>query len=641
MKSEKLTLGHFGDEVARLHERLKTLGFDISTGEVKRKFFGPATREAIQQYQRKNGFAPSGELDEDTAGLIGTVFLQPGTLKMQYAAPTATVNNLPNHTINRRLTMSSNEAPVPSQPLTNSQRRLYKASYRPLIVPQSKQQETGHFLEKLALLRGLDIQQQEFEQLERDQAARVQSDPSGRKVPLIEIIRRLATDLSLGTMQQYGRLLASVSAEELTEFGNALQEIRVGLASDARQKLQTIQHRFEDAMPTASSASAQHAPLTGQMSAEAGLEWARAKGLPIYNELRDIAASLRAPLGGTLAPTNAGTTLTVISVAEISSIPERLDQRANLAVNLVNVFEDKMSSDPIGRVGELHLERLEMTPAGIEHGELVHSVPLTPKETVNISHREWSVTTTTFENIVQDSFEGFSETGVAEKTDLSHATDNEAKHSSALDVNGSVSASYNGGAYSVTASAAVDYRQQTDTQQIEKDSVAHSLAITRNASTRTKKDHKISFRVSSVAGAEDLAVRVLTNPSDTNAMRVDYFQLLRKWRVDLIRYGLRMTYDLVIPNPGLDLIGRTLEIQAIDEMLTTANYSFGLNAIDVTRDSWPALLQQYAVELDPPPEASISFTFHKEFNVGKDESHSYIFDSFDFEVPPDYEINDV
>lgn len=122
------------------------------------------------------------------------------------------------------------------------------------------------------------------------------------------------------------------------------------------------------------------------------------------------------------------------------------------------------------------------------------------------------MTTQTFENIVQDSFEGFSETGVAEKTDLSQSTDNEAKHSSALDVNGSISSSYNGGAYSVTASSAIDYKQQTDTQQIEKDSVAHSAAITRNASARTKKDHKISFRVSSVAGAEDLSVQVLTNP---------------------------------------------------------------------------------------------------------------------------------
>src|ERR1700730_7144580 len=118
---------------------------------------------------------------------------------------------------------------------------------------------------------------------------------------------------------------------------------------------------------------------------------------------------------------------------------------------------------------------------------------------------------------------------------------------------------------------------------------------TRNASTRTKKDHKMSFRVSSVVGAENQAVRVLTNPSETNAMRVDYFQLLRKWRVDLIRYGLRMTYDFVIPNPGLDLIGRVLEIQAIDELLTTGAYSFDKKIGDITRESWNYQSEQYGV----------------------------------------------
>jgi hypothetical protein len=171
-----------------------------------------------------------------------------------------------------------------------------------------------------------------------------------------------------------------------------------------------------------------------------------------------------------------------ISPAIISDLPRALDQRVGQTANLLNAFQYQAQIEPVG------LERLEMTPAGIEHGELIHSVPLTPKETINITHREWSMTTLTFENIVQDSFEGFSETGIAEKTDLSQSTDNEAKHSSALDVNGSISASYNGGAYSVTASSAIDYRQQTDTQRIEKDSVAHSAAITRNASARTKKD---------------------------------------------------------------------------------------------------------------------------------------------------------
>jgi hypothetical protein len=42
----------------------------------------------------------------------------------------------------------------------------------------------------------------------------------------------------------------------------------------------------------------------------------------------------------------------------------------------------------IAPVGRLHLERIEMVPAGTERGELIYTVPLTPKETVTVSHKE-------------------------------------------------------------------------------------------------------------------------------------------------------------------------------------------------------------------------------------------------------------
>lgn len=425
-------------------------------------------------------------------------------------------------------------------------------------------------------------------------------------------MKGLATGFSLAVMRRYGPLLANLRPEQLITIANALAEMRRAAAVDARTKLRELQDHYTQVLGSATSSGMPRVATAGRpISIEAAVTRARDEHLPAYDELQSIAVRLLSAPNIEAAPTSGGTLPVVVSPALISDLPRRLEQLANQTVSLANVFKYQAQIEP---VGQLHLERIEMTPAGIQHGELVHSVPLTPKETINITHREWSVTTSTFESIVQDSFTGFSETGVTEKTDLSQATDNETKHSSALDVNGSVSASYNGGAYSVTASAGVDYRQQTDTQQIEKDSVAHSLAITRNASTRTVKEHKISFRVSSVAGAEDLSVRVITNPSDTDAMRVDYFQLLRKWQVDLIRYGLRMTYDIVIPNPGLDLIGRVLEIQAINEMLATISYSFGLNISDITPDKWLALSQQYGVQLYPPPEASLPITFYKKLD---------------------------
>src|SRR5262249_30150034 len=74
-------------------------------------------------------------------------------------------------------------------------------------------------------------------------------------------------------------------------------------------------------------------------------------------------------------------------------------------------FKERLRVEP---VGFLHLERLSFIPAGIERGELVHSVPLSPAEEVNISHKEWSNTSQEFERIVSDFLEAFSEEGVTE-----------------------------------------------------------------------------------------------------------------------------------------------------------------------------------------------------------------------------------
>jgi Tc toxin complex TcA C-terminal TcB-binding domain/Neuraminidase-like domain/Putative peptidoglycan binding domain/Salmonella virulence plasmid 28.1kDa A protein len=63
-------LGAYGAAVARLHEFLAQQGVQLPSSELDRAFFGPLTRQAVQQYQRKNGLPPSGEVDAKTALLI-------------------------------------------------------------------------------------------------------------------------------------------------------------------------------------------------------------------------------------------------------------------------------------------------------------------------------------------------------------------------------------------------------------------------------------------------------------------------------------------------------------------------------------------------------------------------------------------
>ena len=304
-------------------------------------------------------------------------------------------------------------------------------------------------------------------------------------------------------------------------------------------------------------------------------------------------------------------------------------------------FETRMTIEPIGN---LHLERIEMYPAGVQQGELVHSLPLAPGETVNISHKEWSVTEREFEDIVEDYFEGYSEQGVAEKTDIAMSTDSQTQHATALNLGASLSASY----ATVTLSTSFGYNATTNDSRSKKDSRAHSMELTKKASARTKKDHKITFKVTSVTGSEDQAVRVLSNPSTTDAMRIDYFQLARKWKVDLLRYGLRMTYDIVIPNPGSGIVKLVDDVKTLDALISAPfTFTLPLSAITYNADATdPHLISNYdqlAAEYDAavtaPPEARKWVNVHKETTPVPDDDYENVhFDSLDFDIDDGYYI---
>jgi hypothetical protein len=307
-------------------------------------------------------------------------------------------------------------------------------------------------------------------------------------------------------------------------------------------------------------------------------------------------------------------------------------------------FESRMTVEP---VGNLHLERIEMYPAGVQQGELVHSLPLAPGETVNISHKEWSVTEREFEDIVEDFFEGYSEQGVAEKTDISMSTDSQSQHSTALNLGASLSASY----ATVTLSTNFGYNATTNDTRSKKDSRDHSMELTKKAAARTKKDHKITFKVTSVAGSEDQSVRVISNPSPTDAMRIDYFQLARKWKVDLLRYGLRMTYDIVIPNPGSSIVTLVEDVKALDALISTP-FTFDLPLSAVTYNAnatdpylisnYDRLAAQYDAAVTAPPEAKKWVNVHKESAQVSDDDYGNVhFDSLEFDIEDDYYIYSV
>src|SRR5262249_25113922 len=224
--------------------------------------------------------------------------------------------------------------------------------------------------------------------------------------------------------------------------------------------------------------------------------------------------------------------------------------------------QQRMRTAPIGH---LHLERIEMYPAGVEQGEMVFTVPLAPKETVTISHKEWSLTGEEYERIVQDYFESYSEHGVAEKTDFSMSAENESRHSNALSLSSTVSSSgYGPVSVSVTAGLVLS----AEDREAVKSSAQRTREVTEKASARTRQEHKVSAKLETKRGAEEASYRTITNPHHDKALRLDYYRMMRKWRVNLYRYGLRLTYDIPVPNPGARLWARHMEVKALDAQLS-------------------------------------------------------------------------
>jgi hypothetical protein len=154
--------------------------------------------------------------------------------------------------------------------------------------------------------------------------------------------------------------------------------------------------------------------------------------------------------------------------------------------------------------------------------------------------------------------------------------------------------------------------------------------------------------VASAAGTEDQAVRLIKNPFPDKATRVDYYQLIRKWRVDLYRYGVRLTYDLSIPEPGSDILSKILEIQALQDALSqgfnaagsTLSWArFDLTPNQITRTNYPYYAAAYGVAVDPPPadQYPIVRSFTHQW-TDKDQAQHDEYNSFEVDIPDGYAV---
>jgi hypothetical protein len=73
MPNAPLSVGAYGPSVARLQTLLCQQGFSLPGSEVNRSFFGPLTRQAVQEFQKKVRLPVTGEVDEQTDSVMGAL----------------------------------------------------------------------------------------------------------------------------------------------------------------------------------------------------------------------------------------------------------------------------------------------------------------------------------------------------------------------------------------------------------------------------------------------------------------------------------------------------------------------------------------------------------------------------------------
>jgi hypothetical protein len=482
-----------------------------------------------------------------------------------------------------------------SEQLANSRRILEKVTYTPLILPNA---HGGGAIEMLTAIAALGLVPGEIDTipLNRDDSEQLRN-----------ILNNFAAFANAATPDE--RLLAAArlsqqSSEALAEGVNAVQDARSKAVADAAGMLKVINAGYVATHPAQASAegptvSARLSMLektvsslelrTSLMSAS-GIDQlahqsvvtaahtnAQYPPVPVAPEFTTLlGAEIARTIGAAIqcAPTDDREKFDNLVSRLSRFVPEiiRVDPAMVILAGIPFIMNQLKKSASVTAqlarrnlqpAGLLHLEQLVITPTAVERGELIYTLPIAPEEKVTLSHKEWSLQEEEYSRFVQDHFENYSEVGVAETTDMAMSSTSQTEHSKTLSMgkplvpgDATMADPVNGSSVEVTREMQSQDQSRRETQQ-----------ITQRASSLAVKDQKISFTVTTVSGTQDFTSRVYKNTHKDKVMHVDYYRRMRRWHNELYRTGIRLTYDVVLPDPGRRLRAMWSELDDLETQI--------------------------------------------------------------------------
>lgn len=186
----------------------------------------------------------------------------------------------------------------------------------------------------------------------------------------------------------------------------------------------------------------------------------------------------------------------------------------------------------------------------------------------------------------------------------------------------------------VSISASVGYNADTSESSSREQSASRTKDITRKAASRSKKESKISFRLTEESRTENENYRELKNES-AEPVRWDFHRVMKLWQVSLYRYGIRLTYDLVLPEPGSYMLRRYIRLRQIEEALK-APIPLDVRISDIQPDTWQRIAEEQDVSLVPPPTPEIQMSFGREIMLSRD---LFAYGHIEIKVPDGYAID--
>lgn len=537
--------------------------------------------------------------------------------------------NVDREDIEITIEVEDSEETIPPDVVSSKQvetRSILQATYTPRKPrPGESLAKVSRGLEKAAFLSYLAPSHEELDELAQRYTQELKKNAVETKdLNTTEIISAALSTTGRINVLRNAKQFAKLEVNSLCRVAHDVIGLRRAVLETVSETHKTILKEYSKALPPE-----QAAPPTSGATVKDLMDWA------IKNNVETKSAHKTIEIGNSLSLN--------LQEIDLNSFKALASRHINRLRNRVDGCEESLTTE---HTGYLHLERMSFTPAGIERGRLVYSVPLSPGEEVNIRQREWSRTSEEFERIVTDYLEEFSEEGVTEKTELAQSVDSQKQHSNAF--NTAVSTSGEAWGFSITTS--VGYNASESASKSEQITRNHTRELTGKASSRSKQEHKISFRVASARETEDETVQRIKNPFPDRAARVDYYQLIRKWQVDLYRYGIRLTYDIAIPEPGSGLLSKIMEINDIqNELEKEFELKICLEKTEDTPDDYVVLDNENYRELAAQYGASVEdlqLTEYKrtipklcEPEEGRNSIPEVI--TIDVEIPDDYKLDAV